>query len=69
MALDAKIFPKTVTALQSLQETIALLEENAAASKQKNKELTANLAGLKKEIAQQTACIDAVIQNLNGALK
>lgn len=69
MEPKAKYFPQTAAALQSLQETAALLEQSAARSVAQNKELTDKLDSLRRQIADKTARIDAVIATLDKAVK
>lgn len=69
MEPKAKYFPQTAAALQSLQETAALLEQSAARSVAQNKELTDKLDSLRRQIADKAARIDAVIASLGKAVK
>lgn len=65
----AKYFPQTVAALQSLQETAALLTDAARSSTRKSRKTADKLQDLRRQIAEKAARIDAVITKLSGADK
>ena len=65
----AKYFPQTVAALQSLQETAALLADAARSSTRKSRKTADKLQDLRRQIAEKAARIDAVITKLSGADK
>lgn len=69
MEPKAKYFPQTAAALQLLQETATLLEQSAARSAAQSKELADKLDCLRRQIADKTARIDAVIATLDKAVK
>ncbi len=65
----AKYFPQTVAALQSLQETAALLVDTAQSSTRKSRKTADKLQDLRRQIAEKAARLDAVITKLSGADK
>lgn len=65
----AKYFPQTLAALQSLQETTAVLEEAARDSVSENRKLKDKISNLRTRINNEVSRIDAVINNLSGAAK
>ncbi len=65
----AKYFPQTLAALQSLQETAAVLEEAARDSVSENRKLKDKISNLRIRIDNEVSRIDAVINNLSGAAK
>ena len=65
----AKYFPQTLAALQSLQETAAVLEEAAWDSVSENRKLKDKISNLRTRIDNEVSRIDAVINNLSGAAK
>lgn len=69
MQETAKYLPKTANALKKLQDNLALLENSADISAQKQQELTEKLTTLRKQLADKAECIDNIINTLNGALK
>lgn len=65
----AKYFPQTVAALQSLQETAALLADAARSSTRESRKTADKLQDLRRQIAEKAARLDAVITKLSGAEK
>lgn len=65
----AKYFPQTVAALQSLQETAALLADATQSSTRKSRQTADKLQDLRRQIAEKAARLDAVITKLSGAEK
>lgn len=65
----AKYFPQTLAALQSLQETAAVLEKAARDSVSENRKLKDKISNLRTRIDNEVSRIDAVINNLSGAAK
>ena len=69
MESNAKYFPQTSAALQSLKETAALLDEAASESTAKNNELNEKLTILRQQINEKVSRIDSVIETLSKAVK
>lgn len=69
MESNAKYFPQTSAALQSLKETAALLDETASESTAKNNELNEKLTTLRQQINEKVSRIDSVIETLSKAVK
>ena len=69
MSETAKYLPKTAAALAKLQESAALLNNNADISVAQQQELKEKLATLRQQLADKAACIDNIINTLNGAIK
>ena len=69
MSETAKYLPKTIASLAKLQETTALLENNADFSITDKKEIEDKLSFLRSQIEIKVAVIDNIINTLNGAIK
>ncbi len=69
MEQTSKYLPKTSAALASLQESAALLCQNAELSVNEKQELKTKLAELRQQLADKATCIDEIINRLNGAIK
>lgn len=69
MESNAKYFPQTSAALQSLKETAALLNEAASESTAKNNELNEKLTTLRQQINEKVSRIDSVIETLSKAVQ
>lgn len=69
MESNAKYFPQTRAALQSLKETAALLDEAADKNVSKNTELNEKLTALHQQINEKVSRIDSVIETLSKAVK
>lgn len=69
MESNAKYFPQTSAALQSLKETAVLLDEAASESTSKNNELNEKLTTLRQQINEKVSRIDSVIETLSKAVK
>lgn len=69
MESNAKYFPQTSAALQSLKETVAQLDEIAGESVAKNNELSEKLTTLRQQINEKVSRIDSVIETLSKAVK
>lgn len=69
MEQTAKYLPKTNVALTKLQEATTLLEQSADISANEQQKLTEQLSVLRQKLADKAACIDNIINTLNGAIK
>ncbi len=69
MSKTAEYLPKTAAALAALQESTALLEQNAELSAAEQQQLKEKLTTLRQQLADKAACIDNIINTLNGAIK
>lgn len=69
MSETAKYLPKTADALAKLQESAALLEQAADISAVEQQQLKEKLTTLRQQLADKAACIDNIINTLNGAIK
>lgn len=69
MQETSKYLPKTASALASLQESIAQLEELAQVSIDDKQQLQEKLTTIRQELQKKASQIENIINNLNGALK
>lgn len=69
MSETSKYLPKTTASLAKLQESVVLLEQCADISTAEQQKLTEKLSILRQQLTDKAACIDNIINTLNGALK
>ncbi|MCM1323539.1 MAG: hypothetical protein NC218_05210 [Acetobacter sp.] len=69
MSETAKYLPKTAAALASLQESAMFLEQSAELSAAEQQQLKEKLSTLRQQLTDKAACIDNIINTLNGAIK
>ena len=69
MEQTAKYLPQTNVALAKLKEVTTLLEQTVDISADEQQKLKEQLSVLRQKLTDKAACIDNIINTLNGAIK